>query len=280
MKFDNFLDETYLKSICLLTKEKCFQLDSKSYRFYNEPMIIFLIPTAKEMGFDGPTYPHQLPEKSSEIIEELSHLSKKNLEKLYKITPVAAQVEYERIQDIKKRLAPAYPALDLFNGLMYRNIKNDLNASDRKYLFEHTYITSSLYGIISPNQQIAPHRLDFNLKLKLNEKSLKVYWRNDFDSFANSQDTIISLLSSEFEMVFSPELREKFVTITFMEEKNGQLKKHSTISKKARGKLLAQAAKKNSQSLDDLKKLIFDGFTYQESLSENPTNLTFLKKLD
>ena len=47
--------------------------------------------------------------------------------------------------------------------------------------------------------------------------------------------SLFLLLSSEFETVFSKEIQDRMVTFKFLEEKNGQLKVHSTISKKARG---------------------------------------------
>ena len=44
---------------------------------------------------------------------------------------------------------------------------------------------------------------------------------------------VVSLLSSEFEEVFSKKQRDGFIRLSFMEEKEGVLKVHSTISKKS-----------------------------------------------
>ena len=60
----------------------------------------------------------------------------------------------ERLQTI--------PALHLFDGLMYRNIKRDnLTQAEQAYLEKHLMITSALYGVIPAFAPIAPHRLDF-----------------------------------------------------------------------------------------------------------------------
>jgi len=88
---------------------------------------------------------------------------------------------------------------------------------------------------------------------------------------------IISLLSSEFEEVFSKTIRDKFIKITFMEEKNGDLKIHSTISKKARGKFLSEAIKRKITNIRELETIKFDGFEYTSELSTE-NNLVFAAK--
>lgn len=47
-----------------------------------------------------------------------------------------------------------------------------------------------------------------------------------------SDDIMVSLLSNEFETVFSPKERQKLIHLNFIEDRDGQLKTHSTISKK------------------------------------------------
>lgn len=63
-----------------------------------------------------------------------------------------------------------------------------------------------------------------------------------------------------------------------MENKNGQLKTHATISKKARGKCLSQMIKQDITQVSQLKALTFDGFIYDASLS-SPQKLVFIKKV-
>ena len=77
---------------------------------------------------------------------------------------------------------------------------------------------------------IQEHRHDFHTKIKVNGQSLKNYWRAEYDQFLEeSQVPVVSLLSSEFEDVFSPTLRKQLFTVSFMEDRNGVLKTHSTI---------------------------------------------------
>src|SRR3712207_8099630 len=81
--------------------------------------------------------------------------------------------------------SPAYPAYQLFNGLMYRHLKRDnLSKAQQDYLSKQVYITSSFYGIIPTDEKIAEHRHDFHTKVTINGQSLKHYWRPVYDQFA------------------------------------------------------------------------------------------------
>ena len=85
-----------------------------------------LIPTAKEMNTDLP-YIEALPlrEESQAVLDSLAHYSASELESFYKVSAEKAEEEYAHIQALKDQSAKNYPALKLFDGLMYRHIKRD-----------------------------------------------------------------------------------------------------------------------------------------------------------
>ena len=238
-----------------------------------------LIPTAKEMNTEIPSldaYP--LRPESQAVLDELATYSTQELEKFYKISAEKAQEEYERIQALKDQRAKHYPALKLFDGLMYRHIKRDkLTEHEQAYLEDHVLITSALYGVVPALSPMAPHRLDFLMKLKVAGKTLKSHWKLAYDEALQDEDLIFSLLSSEFETVFSKEIREKMVTFKFMEDKGGQLKIHSTISKKARGAFLTALIEGQVQTVEQARKLSFAGFDYRPDLSSD-LELVFVKQ--
>ena len=100
------------------------------------------------------------------------------LESFYKISAEKAQEEYDHIQALKNETATNYPALHLFDGLMYRNIKrDDLTKEEQTYLEKHLMITSALYGVIPAFAPIAPHRLglfdEAQSRWEKSEKSLE-----------------------------------------------------------------------------------------------------------
>ena len=242
-------------------------------------MIRFLIPTAKEMKASKEVSSQKLSEKSAAILTEMAKLSTDELSTAYKIKPEQAEKEKAalglRFCREKRR---TYPAVELFNGLMYRHIKrSDLSTCEKDFLGQRVFITSSFYGIIPAFYPIQEHRHDFHTKIKVDGQSLKNYWRAEYDQFLEeNQVPVISLLSSEFEDVFSPTLRKQLFTVSFMEDRNGVLKTHSTISKKARGAFLTAVMEENCQTINALRKLSFDEFNYREDLSSN-NELVFVK---
>ena len=225
-----------------------------------------LIPTAKELNKKAtPQEALELSEKSNEIVAEFAKLSASDLAKVYKIKEDKAMEEFSRWQDIKNNTAKSYKALDLFNGLMYRNIDRDnFDEADKEYIEKNVFITTSLYGIIGAYDLIQEHRLDFLQNVKISGESLKNFWRASYDESIKDEEFIVSLLSSEFEEVFSKNQKEKFIKISFMEEKEGKLKVHSTISKKARGKFLTELIKNKVSSVEEMKKIKFDGFEFSK----------------
>ena len=137
-------------------------------------------------------------------------------------------------------------------------------------------ITSALYGVIPAFAPIAPHRLDFLMKLKIAGKNLKSHWQSAYEESVKGEELIFSLLSSEFETVFPKEIREKMVIFKFMEDRDGKLKVHSTISKKARGAFLTALMENQVTSVEEIKKLSFAGFTYRDDLSSDK-EMVFVK---
>ena len=238
-----------------------------------------LIPTAKELNKKAtPQEALELSGKSNEIVAEFAKLSASDLAKVYKIKEDKAMEEFSRWQDIKNNTAKSYKALDLFNGLMYRNIDRDnFDEADKEYIEKNVFITTSLYGIIGAYDLIQEHRLDFLQNVKISGESLKNFWRASYDESIKDEDFVVSLLSSEFEEVFSKNQKEKFIKVSFMEEKEGELKVHSTISKKARGKFLTELIKNKVSSVEEMKKIKFDGFEFSKEHSEEKV-LAFIAK--
>ena len=239
-----------------------------------------LIPTAKEMNTEIPSLEAKpLCPESQVVLDELSRYSSQELENFYKISAEKTQEEYDHIHALENGTAINYPALHLFDGLMYRNIKRDnLTKAEQAYLEKHLMITSALYGVIPAFAPIAPHRLDFLMKLKIAGKSLKSHWQSAYEESVKGEELIFSLLSSEFETVFPKEVREQMVTFKFMEDRNGKLKVHSTISKKARGKMAAWMMSHDVQNKSELQKFNVDGFAFDASLSRE-NHYCFVKEV-
>ena len=239
--------------------------------------MLLLIPSAKQMKLRDSGQPVTLPQNAQTVVAQLSALNEAELATCYKIKPTAAKVEWERWQALAQGTALSYPALNLFDGLMYRHIDRSSQAN-WAYYCQHVKIATALYGMIACDTLIAPHRLDFMTKVQVNEQSLKQYWRAQYDASVAQSELIVSLLSSEFEEVFSKTVRNRLVKVVFMEQHGSQLKTHSTISKKARGQFMTAMAQQNVTALAEIKQLTVGDFVYREALSTE-RELVFVKTI-
>ena len=127
-----------------------------------------LIPTAKEMNTDLPSIEATpLKPESQAVLDALALYSASQLESFYKVSAEKAAEEFQNIQALKRQTAQHYPALKLFDGLMYRHIKRDkLTEAEQAYLENHVFITSALYGVIPALSPIAPYRLGLFNEIK------------------------------------------------------------------------------------------------------------------
>ena len=85
-----------------------------------------LIPTAKrnEHRLASIEATPLIPE-SQAVLDALALYSASQLESFYKVSAEKAAEECQNIQALKRQTAQHYPALKLFDGLMYRHIKRD-----------------------------------------------------------------------------------------------------------------------------------------------------------
>lgn len=243
-------------------------------------MKIILSP-AKNMNLNTPVdQDWTLNLKSQALVDLLKDMTDDDLKKSLKINDsVLGQVKsYLEAFDMKK----SYQAIDLYDGLSFRWLKKEnLSEEDLSYLNDHLVILSALYGPIKPDTLIKAYRLDFNSSLKIENKSLKTFWKNDYNIFFEDEDLIINLASEEFSSLLDRK-KLKLLDFEFFEAttKDGEkiLKKHSTISKKARGQMLAFMAKNKIQEPKDLKAFNYDNYTYSADMSSED-KLVFIKEL-
>lgn len=240
-----------------------------------------LIPNAKELNTNLDSQPFvALSDSSQAVLSSLASLSEEELAHFFKVKLDKAQLEADRFQRILTGQAKTYPAWQLYDGLMYRYMKRvDVTEAEVNYLKQHAFITTGLYGLINVFDLISPHRLDFQGGLMVGGISLKQYWREQYDHLVADDDVLVSFLSSEFETVFSPAIQNQLIKVTFMENRQGKLKVHSTISKKGRGRFLSLMAEKNTQTIEELQSLSVDGFMYRSDLSEEK-NIVFVREAE
>ena len=156
-----------------------------------------------------------------------------------------------------------HPALYSYTGTVFQQLELDkYQDSEYDYLDKHLNIMSAYYGVLNYNSMITPYRLD--MTMKPNEINLYDYWYTPIYQYFKEEDYIISLASKEFtSMIKHPYL----IFIDFIIVKNGKPTRNTMLIKKARGQMLNQMIINKTVDLDDLKKLSFDGFQYNEEQS-------------
>lgn len=239
-------------------------------------MKIIMSP-AKEMATDVPVQKDwMLTEDSQKIVSLLSNYSKEELKKLLKVSDTLLEENWEKIQKFQESVT--YHAMDLYQGLAFRSFKQVADWKEHKaYAVQHLRILSALYGAISPDECVKPYRLDLTMNLKVEGETLKKYWKERIVSSFEKGECIVNLASSEFSSLFNKKQYD-WVDVDFYEKKEGALKQHSTISKKARGKMAAWIVLHQIQDKDELRNFDVDGYTFDESISKE-NHYCFVKKV-
>ncbi len=161
-----------------------------------------------------------------------------------------------------------YPAIFMYDGLCFRSMNRDeFDESDLEYIKKNLFILSALFGAVLPFDTIFPYRLDFLMKTKMG--NLYDFWKDDIaNKVLKNENLIVNLASCEFSKTVKKYSKNiKFLDIEFFENTNGKLKKHSTISKKGRGKMLKFMTKEKIENEKDLKKFNYDGYYFVNEMS-------------
>ena len=236
-----------------------------------------IISPAKEMATDVPVQKDWvLTEDSQKIVSLLASYTKEELKKLLKVSDALLEENWDKIQKFQESVT--YHAMDLYQGLAFRSFKQVADWKEHQaYAVQHLRILSALYGAISPDECVKPYRLDLTMNLKVEGETLKKYWKERIVSSFEKGECIVNLASSEFSSLFNKKQYD-WVDVDFYEKKEGALKQHSTISKKARGKMAAWMMLHHIQDKVELRNFDVDGYAFDELLS-NENQYCFVKEV-
>ncbi|MCD7949853.1 MAG: YaaA family protein [Erysipelotrichaceae bacterium] len=152
----------------------------------------------------------------------------------------------------------AWPAIHLYSGTVFKQLDKNNLYQHEEYL-KHINILSALYGVCEYNTMIKPYRLD--MTMKPNDINLYEFWYTPVYQYFENEDIIISLASHEFNRM----VRLPYYFIDFVEYQKDKIKRNATVIKKARGMMLNAMIQNEVLTLEELKQITIDGFTYQET---------------
>ena len=233
-------------------------------------MIILLSPskTQSPKKIDHPLKASAYPEKTLPLSDMISSMNIEDLGQLMKVKDKLLQETYNLWQN--HRSSEPTHAISSYTGLVFKYL--DISTYDQKalnYLQKHLRIFSALYGLLKPFDAIAPYRLDMTMKPE--GINLYDYWSDTIEAALSGDDEILDLSSKEFGRLY----KGPKVTIEFRDydPSTGKYKNLATYSKMARGRLLDLIVTANIEKVAAIKDLTFDGYHYNQKLSNQETYL-------
>lgn len=173
-----------------------------------------------------------------------------------------------------------YRAVEMFDGEVYRGLAIDTLADEyNEVLSDRLRILSGMYGILNPNDLVAPYRLEMKTKLPVKKaENLYQFWGDKVaKQLKKDTDYLVNLASDEYSKVVLPFWdKDKVITPVFMEENEGKPKVVMMYAKNARGKMARFIIEQGIENLSDIQGFDLDGYRFDKERSvEN--RLVFLR---
>jgi uncharacterized protein len=249
-----------------------------------------VISPAKSLNFDKNLPFNQFSEsiflkESKKVQSVLKKIKPSNLMELMDISQNLADLNYQRNQDWNLPFTKenAKPAVYVFDGEVYNGLDvYSLSAEKIEVLQDKLRILSGLYGLLKPLDLMQAYRLEMGTKLPIDAaKNLYDFWKSKITTQLNNElskeELFINLASNEyFSAVDIKKLKVPVITPEFKDYKDGKLKTISFFAKKARGLMVRYIIDTNAETIDDLKRFDYEGYTFDANLS-NGKNLIFTR---
>ncbi|NOZ45596.1 MAG: peroxide stress protein YaaA [Chlorobi bacterium] len=243
-----------------------------------------IISPAKTLNFDLPeeikacSFPPFLKE-SKNIVNSLKKYNTNELMQLMSISFKLADLNKYRIMswNLPFSIENTKPAMFVFNGDVYTGLGAKLfSENEINYAQSHLSILSGLYGILKPMDGIQAYRLEMGTKLQIGKtKNLYKFWGDKItigllNNMKEANDTaLINLASLEYSKAINfNKVKHRVITPVFKDFKNGNYKTISIFAKKARGLMTKYIIKNSLKLVDDLKLFDYEGYSYNDKLSE------------
>lgn len=218
-------------------------------------------------------------EDTAELVDIMKRQAPQSIKELMGVSDTIAQLNYERFQsfEIPYKNTSSYPAIMLFDGDVYKNIKTDeWNNDDFEFAHNHGFILSGLYGLMRPLDRILPYRLEMGTSLENGRgKNLYAFWGDRITNHLQSRlkgKPLINLASKEyFKSIKLKALESEVIQVDFKEWRDGKLKMIGFNAKRARGMMADYIVRERIDKPDDLKAFNQEGyqFSVEDSSASN-----------
>jgi len=164
-------------------------------------------------------------EQTKELAQIMKEFSATDLEKMMKISPKLAQLNFERFQDWNGDYSTLNgdddqihyaPAIRAFLGDVYKGFElEQWGSTEYTYADSHLGIMSGFYGLISPLNYMQPYRLEMGTKISftidgIEYKNLYTFWTERLTEkmyqILKEEKMLINLASVEYSKVIDRKL--------------------------------------------------------------------------
>ncbi|MDD3039434.1 peroxide stress protein YaaA [Bacteroides sp.] len=217
-------------------------------------------------------------QEASEIALQMSQFSVEELERVLRVNSKIAVENYKRYQGFHAEGTPELPAFLAYSGIVFKRLNpRDFSIDEFYYAQEHLRLTSFCYGLLRPLDVIRLYRLEGDVVLpELGNQNLFTYWRSRLtdvfiDDIKKGGGVLCNLASDEMKGLFDWKQVEKEVCVMtpeFHVWKNGKLATVVVYTKMCRGEMARCILKNKIEDLEELKSFSWEGFEFDESLSD------------
>jgi cytoplasmic iron level regulating protein YaaA (DUF328/UPF0246 family) len=213
---------------------------------------------------------------SEKLVKKLKKLKPKALASLMDISMDLANLNHTRFLQWSTELQEEWlPAAAIFTGEAYKGLNyNELSETNKQRAQERLRILSGLYGLLKPADLILPYRLEMGTPFQPTPKETSLYsfWRPKLTKFLaselSSDEIIINLASAEYSKALDfKNLKNRVITPTFKEFKNGKFSTVMIFAKHARGSMSRYLIENDLEDIEQLKTYNVDNYEFNEAQS-------------
>ncbi len=215
-------------------------------------------------------------EQSEEILNWLKSMNYDEFKGLLGASDKICNMEFERIRELNLKELCSYgrAAINTYSGAVFKNIGTlDMEENTFNFMNEHLRIMSAFYGMLRPEDNILPYRLDME-----NHRMLKEIWKPKVTAVLQKEDVVFNLASKEYGEDLLKDTPVNLVGFEFIILKGGKKRSNNMLIKKSRGQMVRFICDLKIQTLDmeAFKEFQYEGFRLS-SFSEN--KLTYVKEI-
>ena len=225
-----------------------------------------LISCAKTMGQIEGNIPFTSQpaflDDAAATVHQLATMSADDLKVALHTTPKIAAENALRFDHFFDEANAAYPALFAYTGIVFKQIAPErFIQEDVEYAQQHLFITSFLYGLLRPLDEIRPYRLEGNVRLPDEDGPTRFeHWQpllTDMliDAVKADDGVLVNLASSEMKRLFDWKRvckEVKVVTPEFKVMQEGRWRTIVIYTKMCRGQMTRFILNNHPVSVDEL----------------------------